>query len=102
LPSTPLGDAIEATAYYVLAEAVANTQKYARAKSIRLGARVSKDALEVEAADDGIGGAVETPGSGLEGLRDRVEAFGGTFELASRPGRGTEIAATFPLARSAA
>jgi signal transduction histidine kinase len=99
LPSTRLGDAIEATAYYVVAEAVANAQKYSHAKSIRLCARVSKRALEVEVADDGIGGAVETPGSGLEGLRDRVEAFGGAFELASRPGRGTKIAATLPLAR---
>jgi signal transduction histidine kinase len=102
LPSTRLDAAIEATAYYVLAEAVVNAQKYAQAKSIRLGARVSKGALEVEVADDGIGGAAEAPGSGLEGLRDRVEAFGGTFELASRPGRGTEIAVTLPLTRSAA
>jgi signal transduction histidine kinase len=98
LPSARLGDAIEATAYYVAAESVANAQKYARANSIHLRVRLSTGALEVVVADDGVGGAVETPGSGLEGLRDRVEAFGGAFRLVSPPGGGTQIAATLPLA----
>ena len=52
--------------------------------------------LEVEVIDDGIGGATESGGYGLQGLRDRVEGFGGTFEIASPPGAGTRIAAAIP------
>jgi signal transduction histidine kinase len=87
----------EATAYYVLAEAVANAQRYARASSIRLRVRASRGKLEVTVVDNGVGGAHETPGSGLEGLRDRVEALAGTFDVQSGRGRGTRIAATIPL-----
>ncbi len=97
LPAYRLEQSAEATAYYVLAEAVANAQKYARASSIRLRVRASRRRLEVDVVDNGIGGAYETPGSGLEGLRDRVEALGGAFDVLSDPGRGTRVAATIPL-----
>jgi signal transduction histidine kinase len=97
LPTHRLEQNVEATAYYVLTEAVANAQKYARSSSIRVGVHASPRSLEVEAADDGIGGAEETPGSGLEGLRDRVEALGGTFEVHSTPAQGTRITARIPL-----
>jgi signal transduction histidine kinase len=55
--------------------------------------------LALEVADDGVGGARMEAGSGLEGLRDRVEAHGGTFRLDSRRGRGTRVMAGFPVAQ---
>jgi signal transduction histidine kinase len=102
LPSGRLGDAVEATAYYVVAEAVTNAQKHARAASIRVRARALDGSLLVDVDDDGVGGADESRGSGLQGLRDRVEALGGTFRVASVPGRGTRVGAAIPLAGPAA
>jgi signal transduction histidine kinase len=96
LPSTRLDETAEATAYYVLAEAVTNAQKYARASAIGIRAAVVGDTLHVEVLDDGVGGAAESPGSGLEGLRYRVEAVDGTFELQSTRARGTRVAAAIP------
>jgi signal transduction histidine kinase len=97
LPSKRLEENVEATAYYVLAEAATNAQKHARASTIRLRVHAFDGLLGVEVTDDGVGGAGEAPGSGLEGLRDRVEAIGGTFDVLSARGRGTRIAATIPL-----
>jgi signal transduction histidine kinase len=94
-PLTRFDDAAEATAYYVLAEALTNAHKHARASSIQLRARAKPGCLQIEVIDDGVGGADEH-GFGLEGLRDRVEAIGGSFEIDSRPGRGTRIAAQIP------
>jgi signal transduction histidine kinase len=91
----------EATAYYVIAEAVTNAQKHARATRIRVSASLGGRVLRVEVSDDGAGGAQETPGSGLEGLRDRVEALGGTFEVRSDY-QGTRIRAALPAALVAA
>jgi signal transduction histidine kinase len=97
LPATRLDPTIEATAYYVLAESVANAQKYSAASFVRLRAEISRGTLQLEVLDDGRGGAVETPGSGLEGLRDRVEALDGEFEVTSSPGVGTRVVAAIPL-----
>lgn len=97
LPPARLREPVEATAYYVLAEAVANAQKYAQASSIHVRADAFGGALHVEVVDDGIGGAVETPDSGLEGLRDRVDALRGNFVVSSAPAAGTRVAATIPL-----
>lgn len=91
----------EASAYYVITEAVANALKHADADRIRIGVRSMGSSLVVEVSDDGTGGAVETPESGLQGLRDRVEAVGGEFSLESEPGLGTRIAATIPILPSA-
>jgi signal transduction histidine kinase len=96
LPATRLDETAEATAYYLFAEAVTNAQKHAHASSIRARASVGHNVVRVEVVDDGLGGAVESAGSGLEGLRDRVEAIGGTFEVDSAPGHGTRIAAVVP------
>jgi signal transduction histidine kinase len=96
LPSTRLDDTVEATAYYLFAEALTNAQKHARASSIRVLATTTTHALRLEVSDDGIGGADERAGSGLTGLRDRVEALGGTFDVASRDGHGTRITAAIP------
>ena len=92
----------EASAYYVITEAVANALKHADADVIRISVRSVGSSLHVDVSDDGAGGAVETPESGLQGLRDRVEAVGGEFTLESEPGLGTRIAATIPILLSAA
>ena len=91
-----LDESAEATAYYVLSEATTNAQKHAQASAIELRATFSQGMLNVEVADDGVGGAVEENGSGLLGLRDRVEAAGGTLEIASPAGHGTRITAHIP------
>jgi signal transduction histidine kinase len=86
----------ESTAYYVATEAIANAQKHARASSIRVDIRAAAGALIVEVLDDGTGGATERGGGGLQGLRDRVEAGGGTLSIDSPPGYGTTVLARIP------
>jgi signal transduction histidine kinase len=88
---------VEAAAYYVVSEALTNVARYADASRARV--RVSRDSnrLYVEVSDDGVGGAEVSPGSGLQGLRDRVEAIGGHLELQSASGGGTHVTASFPL-----
>ena len=98
LPATRVDAAAETTAYYVFAEAVANAQKHAHASKLQVVAVVGTHTLHIEVADDGVGGATESAGSGLQGLRDRVEAVGGTFHVDSATNRGTVVAAAIPLA----
>jgi signal transduction histidine kinase len=100
VPSTRLDDTAEATAYYVLAEAATNAQRYAQASLISVRATWAPPLLSIEVLDDGIGGARESAGCGLEGLRHRVEAVGGTFDVDSRPGRGTRVSAAIPAAEA--
>lgn len=88
---------VEVAAYYLAAEALTNAAKYARAATVSIGAAVRDDALRLTIRDDGIGGADPAHGSGLVGLTDRVEALGGTLDITSPPGGGTELAATLPL-----
>ena len=64
--------------------------------AIHVGVVFKNQTLRVEVRDDGVGGAVVGPGSGLAGLRDRVEDVGGTFWVVSRPGSGTRIFAAIP------
>jgi signal transduction histidine kinase len=102
MPWIRLDDAAEATAYYVIAEAVTNAQRYAQAS--RIWVRVEQAApgsARVEVKDDGVGGASESTGSGLQGLRDRVEATSGTFSVDSGPGCGTRVVALIPTAGAA-
>ena len=99
LPSTRFDDSVEATAYYVFAEALTNAQKHAHASSIHVRATTTTRTLHLEIADDGIGGATERAGGGLTGLRDRVEALGGTINIDSPSGHGTRIAAAVPQHR---
>jgi signal transduction histidine kinase len=98
VPSGRLDPTAEATAYYVAAEAVANAQRHAHASSIRVRVTMHRWTLEVDVADNGIGGATAVPGSGLQGLADRVEAIGGSFWVESSAGRGTRITAKIPVA----
>jgi len=98
LPATRFDSAAEATAYYLVAEALTNAQKHAPASSMRIRASSAPDTLHLEIVDDGSGGATERGGGGLSGLRDRVEALGGTLAIDSPTGHGTRIAATIPAA----
>jgi signal transduction histidine kinase len=98
LPRIRLDETTEATAFYLIREAVTNAERYARASAIRVRAHLSETSLTVEVQDDGIGGAFERNDRGLQGLRDRVEATGGRFALESQPGGGTRIEAEIPRA----
>nr|WP_296769226.1 GAF domain-containing sensor histidine kinase [Rhodococcus sp. (in: high G+C Gram-positive bacteria)] len=84
-----LPESIEVAAYYVVAEALTNTAKYAEAQSITISASVSGGQLHLTVSDDGCGGADMSAGSGLLGLHDRVAAVGGTLNVASADGEGT-------------
>jgi signal transduction histidine kinase len=99
LPSDRLDATAEAAAYYVVAEAVTNVQRHARAGeiTIRVGAR--SHGLQIDVVDDGVGGA-DGDGSGLQGLRDRVEAVGGSLDIHSAAARGTLVRASIPLPRA--
>ena len=96
LPQRRLSDRVEAAAYYVVAEALANVQKHAGARHVVVRTAADEDRLVVEVTDDGGGGADEE-GAGLRGLADRVEALGGRLTLDSNEGVGTRLAATIPL-----
>jgi signal transduction histidine kinase len=100
LPRWRFDETAEATAYYVVLEAVTNAQRYSRAASISVRAHLSGSRLDVEVADDGLGGAIEQGNLGLQGLRDRVEATGGSFAVESSPGNGTRIVAEIPVRAS--
>ena len=93
-----LPQAVETNAYFVVAEALTNTVKHARASRAAVTIGVEDAALSVEVHDDGIGGAGrDGPGSGLAGLADRVAALGGRLVLDSPPGRGTTVRARIPV-----
>jgi signal transduction histidine kinase len=87
---------VEATAYFVVSEALANVAKHSAAGSACVELRTGNGNLVVEVSDDGRGGADPALGSGLRGLRDRVEAIGGTLEATSPVGGGTTVRATLP------
>jgi signal transduction histidine kinase len=89
--------ALEATAYFIVAEALTNTVKHARASSARITALVEGAVLQLEVGDDGVGGADCDPTSGLIGLRDRAAAVDGALRVDSPPGKGTVITATLPI-----
>ncbi len=96
-PGTRPGQAEEATAYFVVAEALANTFKHARATQAWITIAFHDTALCVQVTDDGIGGADDSGGTGLLGLRDRVSALDGTLTVHSEPGIGTSLTAVIPL-----
>ena len=92
-----LPDAIEAAAYYVVSEALANVVKHAAAGTTHVAVMRTTDGALVEVRDDGKGGADLDRGTGLCGLRDRVEALDGGLEITSAPGYGTRVRAVLPL-----
>jgi signal transduction histidine kinase len=100
-----LAAAVEASAYFVVAEALTNALKHAEAEQIRVTMEHGHEQLRVEIVDDGVGGAdgadlcaVSAGGSGLRGLRDRVTALGGELVVRSAPGEGTSVTAVIPAA----
>jgi signal transduction histidine kinase len=90
-----LPDPIEAAAYFVCSEALANAAKHAQTDSARVEAVVDGERLRLSVSDDGAGGA-DAEGAGMRGLADRVEALGGRLEVESPPGRGTRVLAEIP------
>jgi signal transduction histidine kinase len=96
-PEARLLPAVEATAYFVVAECLTNIGKYAHASEASVRVRPEVGRLVVEVVDDGIGGAEPGRGSGLRGLADRVGALNGSLEVASPPGHGTRVRAEIPL-----
>ena len=83
--------------YFVCAEALTNVAKHAAAAHVAVAVTSSEGRVRVEIADDGVGGADPGRGSGLRGLADRVETFGGTLQVESTAGHGTRLAAEIPL-----
>jgi signal transduction histidine kinase len=96
-PAERLPEPVEATAYYVVAEALTNVAKYARATAATVSVTPVDERLHVEVRDDGVGEASIEAGSGLRGLADRVQALRGTLRVDSPAGSGTVIAATIPI-----
>ena len=88
---------VEVAAYFVVAEALTNAAKHARATSIGVELEAGERSLRIHVHDDGIGGAEFGRGSGLVGLRDRVEALGGRIALQSEPGLGTALSVELPI-----
>jgi signal transduction histidine kinase len=93
--SVSLGEAVESAAYFVVAESLANAHKYSNATNIRIEALYDAPWFQVVIHDNGRGGAHETPGSGLAGLRKRVESLDGEFRLETGP-QGTTVTARLP------
>ncbi len=91
-----LGGHVEAAGYYIASEAITNVAKHARATVIIMRAASCDGALTLSVSDDGIGGADPGRGSGIIGLKDRVEALGGTISVLSQPGRGTALHVQLP------
>jgi PAS domain S-box-containing protein len=95
-----LPDSVEVGAYYIVAEALTNTAKHARASEVEVCADSSDANLVLSIRDDGIGGAQMGEGSGLIGLKDRAEALGGRMTIESAAGSGTWLQFRIPLDRS--
>jgi signal transduction histidine kinase len=89
--------AAETAAYYVVAEALTNVSKYARARHAVVRAQQVDGRVVIEVSDDGVGGADAAAGSGLTGLVDRLGALDGSLEVTSPPGRGTRLRAELPV-----
>jgi signal transduction histidine kinase len=97
VPDRELTEEVEACAYFVTAEALTNVAKYARASSATVELSLEDDRLRVRVRDDGVGGADPNAGTGLRGLRDRVDALDGELEIHSPPGGGTTLTAEMPV-----
>ncbi|HZA11168.1 GAF domain-containing protein [Mycobacterium sp.] len=93
----PVPESAEVAAYYVIAEALTNAAKHARASNVDVRVDTEGAQLRILVRDDGIGGADARKGSGLTGLLDRVEANGGQMRISSPAGRGTSLHVTIPI-----
>jgi len=97
VPADKLCQTVEAAAYFVTAEALTNVAKYAHATEAFVHLSLEDDCLRLEVRDNGIGGADPSTGSGLRGLRDRVDALDGHLELDSPLGGGTTLTVEIPV-----
>jgi signal transduction histidine kinase len=92
-----LPEPIEVAVYYIVSEALTNTLKHAHATRVRVDLFLDEGAIRVSVHDDGIGGADLSRGSGLIGLKDRIEALGGKIQIASPEGEGTSLLIKIPI-----
>jgi signal transduction histidine kinase len=95
-----LPERVEVAAYYVVSEALTNTAKHAHASVVNVELGTHDAVLRLAIRDDGIGGADPRRGSGLLGLRDRIDALGGTLQVTSPTGKGTTLLIEVPLTAS--
>jgi signal transduction histidine kinase len=98
VPEARLGKPVEAAAYFLVSESLANVAKYAHASSVRVNIIRRNGSAVIDIDDNGVGGADPACGSGLRGLSDRVQALDGTFRIESPVGGGTHIHAEIPCA----
>jgi signal transduction histidine kinase len=96
-----LPERVEVATYYVVSETLANAAKHARASALQVDVDAASGTLHVCVRDDGVGGADPARGSGLVGLRDRVESLGGTIAVESPLGAGTAVTVALPIAADA-
>ena len=101
-PATKLPAEVEAVAYFLCSEALANVAKHASASGVTISVTTGDCRVRVQVEDDGLGGADLAGGTGLRGLADRVEALGGTLHVESPAGGGTRLTAAIPLGNKAA
>jgi signal transduction histidine kinase len=94
---TRLPEPVEVAAYYIVSEALTNAAKHAHASAVRVAVEAHDGVLALSIRDDGRGGADPARGSGLIGLTDRVDALGGTIEVASPVGAGTTLLIRLPI-----
>jgi signal transduction histidine kinase len=92
-----LSEPIATAAYFLVAECIANAVRHASAQSLSVRVDCAAGRLEIVVADDGVGGADASAGTGLRGLADRLDVLGGRLELHSPPGHGTRVSAAIPL-----
>jgi signal transduction histidine kinase len=97
VPDERLPGAVEAAAYFVVSECLANIGKHAEAETATVAVSARDGQLTVEVSDDGVGGAALDGGSGIQGLADRVGALSGSIAVDSPPGAGTRVTAVIPL-----
>jgi signal transduction histidine kinase len=102
LATRRVADAVEVALYYVVSEALANAVKHARASRVHLELDIDSARAHVSVRDDGVGGADYGRGSGLIGLKDRIESLGGTIEVTSPLGSGTALVVQIPVDRAEA
>jgi signal transduction histidine kinase len=95
VPATRVADAVEATAYFVACEALANVVKHSRATSATVTVQIAESQLCLEIADDGVGG-IKSRGHGLSNIQDRVNALDGEVTIVSPPGGGTRLEVRIP------
>jgi signal transduction histidine kinase len=96
-PDRRLPEGVEVVLYYVVSEALTNVTKHARASAVQVSLEIEDRIVRLSVRDDGAGGARPEQGSGLIGLRDRVEVLGGTIEITSPQGKGTTLLVEIPL-----